>query len=97
MEFYDSPAAAEMAEAYNRQFNTSIIKVEELLQSADETYNKINATHKILMRRKRVRLEIKLQRIFLTILETLGPEDQELGNQIYRKLQSGVDRLEKLC
>jgi len=97
MDFYDSAEAAEMAEAYRQQTLTSIIKVEELLMEADETQKRIESTHRILMRRRRVRLEIKLQRILLTILETLTPEQQDLGAQIYERLLSGVDRLEKLC
>jgi len=97
MEFYDTSAAAEMADAYNQQINSSIIKAEDLLRDADEIEQKIKTTHKILMRRKRVRLEIKLQRILLTILEVLSPQQQELGYQIYARLLSCVDRLEKLC
>ena len=97
MEFYDSTEASEMAEAYRQQVYKSIIKVEELLQEADATERQIAMTHKILMRRRRVRLELKLQRILLTVLANLTPEAQELGSQVYEKLLSCVDRLEKLC
>jgi len=97
MEFYDSPEAATMAEAYSQQINSSLVKAEELLRDADEVEKRIQTTHRILMRRKRMRLEIKLQKILLTILAALSPDQQELGTQIYERLQSGVDRMEKLC
>ena len=97
MDFYDSPAAAEMAQEYRQQAASSFIKVEELLRDADETEKQIAVTHKILFRRKRVRLEIKLQRILLAVLGELSLDQQELGNQIYQRLQNCVDRLEKLC
>jgi len=97
MEFFDSAEASEMAEAYKQQANQSLLKVEELLKEADETRRRIEATHKILLRRRRVRLELKLQRILLAILVALTPEQQELGSKIYERLHSSVDRLEKLC
>ena len=97
MEFYDSTEAGEMVDAYKQQMHTSLMKVEELLQEADATQRRIEATHKILMRRRRVRLELRLQRILLTALTTLTPESQELGSQVYERLLCCVDRLEKLC
>ena len=97
MDFFDSAEAAEMAEAYRQQINSSIMKVEELLKEADATERRIEATHKVLMRRRRVRLELRLQRILLDILTTLTPESQELGCQVYERLICCVDRLEKLC
>ena len=97
MDFYDSDEARTLADAYKQQIHTSIIKVEELLQDADETERRIEATHRILMRRRRIRLELKLQRILLTILAALSPEAQELGNRVYERLICCVDRLEKLC
>jgi len=97
MEFYDSAEAGEMAEEYKKQIRSTLLKVGELLHEAELTERRIEATHKILMRRRRVRLELRLQRILLTILETLTPEEQELGSQIYDRLISCVDRLEKLC
>jgi len=97
MDFYDSAEATEMAKAYKEQVHTSIMKVEELLKEADATQAMIEATHRILMRRRRVRLELRLQRILLSVLVTLTPESQELGNQVYERLICCVDRLEKLC
>jgi len=97
MEFFDSAKAGEMAEAYKQQAKQSLLKVDELLKQAETTERKIEATHKILFRRKRIRLELRLQRILLAILMGLTPEDQELGSQIYDRLISCVDRLEKLC
>jgi len=97
MEFFDSTEAHEMAEAYKQQAKQSLLRVEELLKEADMTERCIETTHKILFRRKRVRLELKLQRILLAILMTLTPEEQDLGAQIYTRLISCVDRLEKLC
>jgi len=97
MDFYDSAEAGEMAAAYRNQIHSSIMRVEELLQEADETQRRIEATHKILLRRRRVRLELKLQRILLAVLTTLTPDAQELGSQVYERLLSCVDRLEKLC
>jgi len=97
MDFFDSDEAAEMAEAYRQQSHASLVKVEELLQDAELTEKQIQATHKFLMRRRRVRLELRLQRILLTILMMLSPENQELGSKIYERLLSCVDRLERLC
>jgi len=97
MDFYDSAEAEAMAEAFKQQANATLLKVEELLQEADATERRIEATHRILMRRRRVRLELKLQRILLAVLRTLSPEAQELGSQVYERLISCVDRLEKLC
>jgi hypothetical protein len=97
MEFYDSDQAAEMAEAFAQQQRTSFIRLEELLQQADDTEKRIEATHKILLRRRRMRLEIRLMRLLLAILGMLSPENQELGAQIYARLRASVDRLEKLC
>ena len=96
-EFYDSHEAAEMADAYRQQTHTALLKVEELLQDADATEKRIEATHKVLMRRRRVRLELRLQRLLLTVLSVLSPESQELGAQVYERLISCVDRLERLC
>ena len=96
-DFYDSAEAGEMAEAFRQSVHTSIMKAEELLQEADATQRRIEATNKILMRRRRVRLELKLQRILLAVLATLSPEAQELGMQVYERLLCCVDRLEKLC
>ena len=97
MDFYDSAEAGEMAAAYRNQIHTSIMKVEELLKEADAIQQRIEATHKILFRRRRIRLELKLQRILLEVLMTLTPDAQELGSQVYERLLSCVDRLEKLC
>jgi len=97
MSFYDSDQAAEMAEEYKKQARESLLKVEELLKDAETTERQIDTTHRILFRRRRVRLEIKLQRILLAILMALTPEEQDLGRQIYDRLVSCVDRLEKLC
>jgi len=96
-EFYDSASAEAMADAYARQAEQSLLRVEELLVEAGLTQRKIEATHKILLRRRRVKLELRLQRILLAILVVLEPENQELGRQIYERLLSCVDRLEKLC
>jgi len=97
MDFYDSVQASELAEAYREQINSSVAIVEELLQTADEIERQIEATHRLLMRRRRIRLELRLQRVLLSILMTLTPESQELGVQIYERLLTCVDRLEKLC
>jgi len=96
-QFFDSAEAAEMAEAYKQQKHTALLRVEELLQEADETEKRIKGIHMLLLRRKRVRLELKLQRILLTVLSVLSPESQELGAQVYERMLSCVDRLEKLC
>lgn len=97
MDFFDSAEAAEMANAYKAHVHSSIMKVEELLKEADDMQRQIEATHRILLRRRRVRLELRLQRILLCVLMTLTPESQELGTQVYERLLSCVDRLEKLC
>ena len=97
MEFYDSPAAAEMAESYKQHIQTPLIKIGELLHEARELEQKIDATHRILLRRRRVRMELKLMRILLAVLDALTPEQQELGGEIYVRLGACVDRLEKLC
>lgn len=96
-QFFDSAEAAEMAEAYRLQRHTSLLQVEELLHEADETERRIKGIHMLLLRRKRVRLELKLQRILLTVLGVLSPDSQELGSQVYERILSCVDRLEKLC
>jgi len=97
VDFYDTSEASEMADAYRQQAHNSLMKVDELLQEADITEKRIEMTHKILMRRRRMRLEIKLQRILLAVLMLLSPENQELGTKVYERLSTSVDRLEKLC
>ena len=92
-DFYDSDAAAEMASEYNK----SIASVAELLTDADLLEKQIKATHSIFLRRRRVRVEIKLQRTLLKVLMSLSPADQQLGRQVYERLVSCVDRLDRLC
>ena len=71
--------------------------VGELLIDADGLEKQAKAVTSIFLRRRRVRLELQLQRKLLEILLVLTPDDQELGRAIYDRLLNCVARLENLC
>ena len=92
-DFYNSEAAARLSAEYNKDLEARC----ELLKTADTLEKQIKATRSLLLYRRRVRLEIKLQRVLLNILLNLSPADQALGREIYDRLLQCVARLEKLC
>lgn len=103
-DFYNSAAAAKMADEYAKQLGVPLatrpnvpLQAANLLTDATAIEKQIEQTRFIFMRRRRARLEVKLQRTLLQVLVSLSPADQQLGRETYARLLSCVDRLEKLC
>ena len=100
-DFYDSELAAQMVAEYAKCHSEPKVRnlcdIDKLLKDTELLEKQIKSTHSFLMRRRRARLELKLMRSLLEILLSLSPADQQLGKQIYDRLVSSVDRLEKLC
>jgi len=92
-DFYNSDVAEQMAKEYKK----SLLATEELFKTADILEKQARSMRSLLLHRRRVRLEIRLQRVLLNILLSLTPADQELGKQTYDRLLNCVARLEKLC
>jgi len=84
--FYNSDAAREMAEQYKKH----------ILEEADVMEIQTKSVTSIFLRRRRMRMELKLQRHLLETLLKLSPDDAELGLQIYDRLLNCVARMERL-
>ena len=96
-DFYNSKAAEQMAKEYTRASADSKKHITDALETADALERQIKSMRSLLLYRRRLRLEIRLQRVLLNILISLSPDDKQLGTQVYNRLLDCVARLEKMC
>ena len=98
-DFYNSEDAAKMVAEYNKLKIPPLPPqyVKELLNEADDLENLATGLNSFLFRRRKMRLEIKLQQKLLDVLLVLSPEEQELGKQTYDRLSASIGRVYKLC
>ena len=96
-DFYNSEAAAQMSAEYSTASSYSKQHITESIETAALLERQIKSMRSLLLYRKRIRLEIRLQRILLNILVSLPPTEQQLGTQVYNQLLDCVARLEKMC
>ena len=97
-DFYNSDLAQQMAEEYRKQSaRTPSADILDLLADVDALEKTAESLHILFARRRKIRLLLKCQRKLLAILLLLSPDDATLGETVYNRLLSLVDRLEKLC
>lgn len=97
-DFYNSKEAAKMVAEYNKLKIPPLPPqyIKELLNDADDLEHLATGLNSFLFRRRKMRLEIRLQQKLLDILLTLSPDDQEIGKQIYDRLSASIGRVYKL-
>jgi len=96
-DFYNSDDAEQMAQEYKESINKSSQLAGALLIDADILEKQCKQMTSIFLKRRRIRLELSLQRQLLEILLTIPATETSLNLAVYERLLNCLARLDKLC